>query len=375
MDNRLFGPAKLPVSLLGMGCMRLPTTGKDNGIDFEAAQKILLDALAGGVNYVDTAYFYHEGHSEGFVGKALADVERASYLLATKMPVYMIKQAEDAPRLFEEQLQRCNTDYFDFYLLHALSAETFERSETLGVYTYLLEQKKLGRIRHFGFSFHDAPEVLETICAAHPWDFAQIQLNYLDWENYHSREQYEILQKYNIPCIVMEPVHGGSLADLGPQANAVLQQAAPGKSIASWAMRYAASLPGVLTVLSGMSNGQQLADNLATYSPFAPLHDAERAALDEALALYRGRKSIPCTACRYCMPCPVGVNIPGIFALYNTGGNSLDVGSFTFAYGNFPQEEKGNLCIDCGACAAVCPQQLAVPQLLHRLAAGEEPMG
>lgn len=375
MDYRSYPKGTEKVSLLGMGCMRLPTNGGEDKIDYVLAKEIIEKALAMGVNYFDTAYVYHGGKSEEFVGRALANVKRESYYLASKMPVFRLKEKEEVSRIFEEQLQRCQTDYFDFYLLHSLDKGFFEKSIELGVYEYLCEQKEKGRIRHLGFSFHDEPDVLEFICGTYDWDFAQIQLNYLDWTNYKSKEQYEILRKYNLPAIIMEPIRGGMLADLGTQYNGMLQKQNPDRSIASWAMRYAASLPGVLTVLSGMSTTEQLQDNVNSFSPLQPVTKTEHAVLDEVVALMKQQKTIPCTKCRYCIPCPESVDIPGIFDLYNNGYKALDVKGFMYEYASIPDRNKASNCTQCGKCASVCPQHIAIPQLLARLDQGKEPFG
>ncbi len=312
-------------SLLGLGFMRLPhAEGDEKNIDQTHAMEMVDLAYKNGVNYFDTAYFYHGGMSEAFVGKALKQYPRYSFYLATKMPVYSLKEKEDIPEIFQKQLDNLQTEYVDFYLYHAIDAESFEKAEALGLYEFLLEKKAEGKIRHIGFSFHGKPEDLEVICPAHPWEFAQLQINYLDWELYRSEEQYKTLEKYGIPCIVMEPVRGGRLANLGTEANQLLTQHSPNASIASWAFRYVAGLPNVLTILSGMSNLEQVQDNLKTFDAIQPLSQEELKILHDATEIHKKAGSIGCTACNYCMPCPTGVNIPGILrfitiALYRMG--------------------------------------------------------
>lgn len=278
------------ISLLGLGCMRLPKRASDKeDIDYPEAQKLVDYAFSHGVNYFDTAYRYHGGDSELFVGQALKKYPRDSFHLATKLPIWLLETPEDIDRIFEDQLQRLQVEYFDFYLLHALSKDSFEKSEQLGVYRRLSQLKEQGKIRRLGFSFHDSPKVLEQIAAAHAWDFAQIQLNYLDWEMQDAKGQYEILERSHIPVVVMEPVRGGTLASLCQESNDLFQAAAPQRSVASWAIRYAASLPGVMTVLSGMSNLEQMEDNVRTMTDFSPLTQEEYRVVEQALAAYGKR--------------------------------------------------------------------------------------
>ncbi|HOV70209.1 MAG TPA: aldo/keto reductase, partial [Clostridia bacterium] len=294
----------LPVSLLGLGCMRLPRIdpGRDD-IDYEKAQEIVDYAMANGINYFDTAHMYHGGGSEVFIGKAFEKYDRSTFCLATKMPVWMADAKKDVERIFNLQLERMKTDYIDFYLVHSVNKGNLARCKEFGVYEYLLKKKEEGIIKHLGFSFHDSPEVLEETCAAYDWDFAQLQLNYIDWVEQNAKLQYEILVKYGLPCIVMEPVRGGALASPCERANKLFLSARPDKSIASWAIRFAASLPNVLTVLSGMSNMEQIIDNVNTLNDFQPLTDDEQAIIEKAREEYRLRDAIPCTGCRYCMDC------------------------------------------------------------------------
>lgn len=349
-------------SLLGLGCMRLPLlrAGQDD-VDPAAAQPIVDAAIAGGVTYFDTAYAYHNKTSEKFTGAALKQYPRESFFLATKMPLWAVETLDDAKRIFAEQLANCQVDYFDFYLFHAIARERFDAMEAIGLYDFLAEQKEKGIIKHLGFSFHDTPEVLADVCAAHQWDFAQIQLNYLDFEMQRAGEQYDILMRHGIPCVVMEPVRGGALADLGPEANAVLQAANPGASIASWALRWVASLPGVFTILSGMGTLAQLADNIAAFSPFTPLTEAERTALDEALAIYKKTKFIPCTGCRYCMDCPAGVDIPLAFRTANRFASDKNLEAFKADM----EQARPDACIACGLCLDKCPQGIAIPDKME----------
>lgn len=373
MTVRRFKNSELNISLLGLGTMRLPRINPDEAkIDDVRAKEILDYALAHGVNYIDTAYMYHDGDSERFLGDALADYDRASYYLADKMPIWMAKEPADLEKIFDEQLRRLKTDYIDFYLCHSLTKVHFARCKEMGLYEFLMQKKAEGKIRYIGFSFHDSPDVLEEIVNAYAWDFAQIQLNYADWEIQNARRQYEILAENGIPCIVMEPVRGGALADICPTANDMLKAARPNDSIASWAIRYAATKPNVLTVLSGMSNLDQLKDNIATLSDFAPITEEEDALLARAAHEWRMKDVIPCTACRYCMDCPAGVDIPAMFAHFNEFAMNKSRGRYAKALnGADPATLAGN-CVACGECAPHCPQHIAIPDKMAELTKWEE---
>lgn len=362
MEMRQYRDTDVKVSLLGMGCMRLPKVDPEKeDIDYEKAQEIIDYAYANGVNYFDTAYGYHGGQSELFVGQALKKYPRESFFLASKMPIWCVKEKGDVKRIFNEQLQRCQTDYFDFYLFHSQNAANFQKCQEFGVYEFLSQMKAEGKIRRLGFSFHDTPEVLRHICDTYPWDFAQIQLNYLDWEMQDAKTQYQILNDREIPVIVMEPVRGGALASPCEAADILFREERPDKSVASWAIRFAASLPGVLTVLSGMSNMEQVRDNVDTMTRFEPLTDREREVIDEALEAYRKKDTVPCTGCRYCMDCPFGVDIPKMFSLYNHYVLDRDGEDYLEAYEAQPESERADQCQACGACMEKCPQHIHIP--------------
>ena len=302
------------ISLLGLGTMRLPLrdAADQTSIDEEKAQEIFDYAYAHGVNYFDTAYPYHGGMSEKFCGKALAKYPRASYHLASKLPGWLLKCDEDVPRIFNEQLANCRTDYFDFYLVHSVHESSWPNYVKYHAYDQLNELRKAGKIKRLGFSFHGSAEQLPEILAACDWDFVQLQLNYFDWDYQQSRKKYELCAAAGLQVIVMEPVRGGMLNTLCPEAAALLHQAAPEKSLASWAIRWVASLPNVLCVLSGMTTLEQVQDNVASMDPFIPLSTTEQDTLARALDVFKAQKLAPCTACKYCMPCPAGVNIPGM---------------------------------------------------------------
>jgi hypothetical protein len=280
------------------------------------------------------------------------------------MPVRLLRKVEQVELIFNEQLKRCKTEYFDFYLLHNLNRNRWKTVQEFKLYEYFRQKQAEGKIRHLGFSFHDEPEVLEVIASAYPWDFAQIQLNYLDWEAYRSREQYEILAKKNIPAIIMEPLRGGGLASLNPSATQILRTAEPNASTASWAFRFAGSFPNVLTVLSGMTYLEHLEDNIKTFSNFRPLTESDRKTLNLALAVYLKPGMIPCTGCQYCVPCPKGVAIPKIFELYNHAKNTEDFAYLSNGYKGLADNQKASACVNCRLCVKKCPQHIDIPAQL-----------
>ncbi len=368
MEKRNYKNTDLKVSLLGMGCMRLPRISPDkDDIDYDKAQEIIDYAYANGVNYFDTAYGYHSGKSELFVGHALKKYPRESFFLASKMPIWCAKEPADVEKIFYEQLEKCQTEYFDFYLFHSQNANNFKKCKEFGVYEFLSKMKAEGKIRHLGFSFHDKPEVLREICDTYTWDFAQIQLNYLDWEMQDAKQQYEILTEHGIPVIVMEPVRGGALASLCDESNEIFKAARPDKSVASWAIRYAATLPNVLTVLSGMSNMEQVVDNVGTMTNFEPLTEADYATIEKAVAVFREKNTVPCTGCRYCMDCPFGVDIPRMFALYNEYAIHKSERRYWEEYHNRPESERADKCKACGACMKQCPQHIQIPDKMKMI--------
>ena len=369
MEYRELRGTKEKVSLLGFGCMRLPRLHPDKPeIDTELGQRMVDYAYSHGVNYFDTAYPYHEGLSESFIGAALSKYPRESYNLVTKLPTWLINGEADIERYFNEQLQKCGVDYFDFYLIHSLNAERFELVQKHHMFEHLCELKARGKIRHIGFSFHDKPDVLERILAAHDWEFAQIQLNYLDWELQDAKRQYELIEQKGIQCTIMEPVRGGMLATLTPEAVDCFKQANPSVSTASWAIRYAASLPNVLTVLSGMTNFDHVTDNVATMEAFRPLSQQEREVIDNALAAYSKAVTIPCTGCRYCMDCPAGVSIPEVFAAYNRYATSKSRSMFEELYHALDAGQRADNCIACGTCLPKCPQHIEIPKHMKQIA-------
>lgn len=360
--------AKMPK--LGFGLMRLPEA--DGQIDLEQVCQMADAYLAAGLNYFDTAYVYHGGNSEKIVKEALAKRHpRESFMVATKLPAWCMKEEADRDRIFNEQLERCGLDYFDFYLLHSVedggNGDTYDR---LNCWDWAVQKKAEGKIRHFGFSFHGSPEYLERILDAHPEvEFVQIQLNYADWENpvVRSGQLYEILHRRGIPMVIMEPVKGGTLAKLTPELEAKFTAARPDKSIASWALRFVASLPGVMTILSGMSSPEQMADNLNTFAHFEPLTDAEKAVVEEVRTIMMSVPQIGCTACRYCTDgCPMSIAIPDVFRAVNTMRLYHEEFRPKNFYGGLIGQGHGRAadCVACGQCEGVCPQHLPIIELL-----------
>ena len=355
---------------LGFGLMRLPE--KDGAVDIEHVSRMVDAYLQAGMNYFDTAYVYHGGNSEKAVKEALVKRHpRDSFMLATKLPAWVLKGPEDRDRVFNEQLERCGVDYFDFYLLHSIedggNGDTYER---LDCFNWGLKKKTEGKIRHFGFSFHGSPAYLIKVLDAHPEiEFVQIQLNYADWENpvVRSGELYEILHARNIPMIIMEPVKGGTLASLAPELEAMYKAARPDASAASWALRFVGSLPGVMTILSGMSSAEQVADNIKTFSHFEPLTPEEKKLIEKVREIMLNVEQIGCTSCRYCTPgCPMHISIPDVFRSVNTMTLYGDVFRPKAFYGGLIGQGYGRAsdCIACGQCESVCPQHLPIIDLL-----------
>lgn len=359
---------KLGASLprLGFGCMRFPV--KDNKIDFEAARELICYAMDNGLNYFDTAYNYHGGESQEFLGKVLTEFKREDYYLTNKLPVWKVKEDGDAERLFNEQLEKCNTDYFDFYLLHSLNKNTIKTVEKFNLYDFILKKKAEGKIKNIGFSYHDNNEILEKFAASYKWDFAQLQINYWDWSEDDAKGAYEILEKNNIPCFVMEPVRGGFLASFAPGAMVHFEKYGPNKSVASWALRWVAGLPNVAIILSGMSNMEQLKDNLDTFTNLKTLNNDEMNIIDTVVEELRKIKPVPCTGCRYCMDCQFGVDIPKIFEVYNDYKKSENISIAARSYFTFTDEKaRGDKCQKCGECMPKCPQQINIPEELEKI--------
>jgi len=369
MEKRKMEKLGIETSLLGFGCMRFPVTAEGK-IDEPEAQRMLDKAIASGVNYIDTAYPYHNGESEPFVGKALKKYDRASYFLATKLPVWKVNGLEDVDNLFQEQLNRLQTDYIDFYLMHALNRERFNRMLEIGCIERLEKLKEEGKIRYLGFSFHDSYETFEEILNYRDWDFCQIQLNYMDTQEQAGMKGYELTVEKGIPLVVMEPVKGGSLASFAGDITERFHALDPGASAASFALRWVGSLPNVKVILSGMSAMEQVEDNLKTFASFRPLSDREQEEIRDIVSLINSRVQNGCTGCRYCMPCPAGVDIPGCFRVWNTyhmyQNYNMVKGRWEKEIGESAQAKN---CIKCGKCEQVCPQKLSIRDDLEKVQA------
>ena len=371
MEYRNWNKNAARTSLLGYGCMRLPTNA-DGSIDETRAAALLNTARAAGVNYFDTAYPYHGGQSEPFVGRVIAQWPRESFYLATKLPLWQCKSLDAAKRIFAEQLERLGVDYIDFYLLHSLHKARYDQAKALGIVDWLWELKAAGTIRNLGFSCHDNFAGFEHILRDQPWDFCQLQYNYLDTddraEEISGDRGYQLTEELGIPLIIMEPIKGGTLATLPPDAEAPLKALRPDASDASWALRWVGSHKNVHIILSGMSTEEQLADNLCTFAQFEPLNAAEEQAVAQTAAILHSRIKIGCTGCRYCMPCPMGVDIPDNFSIWNKLGMFGQPDAVKKQWtARFPDAEKASHCVRCGKCEAVCPQKLPIRESLAAL--------
>ena len=378
----------LNLSRLGFGIMRMPTTAPRGPIDREFAAKLIEHAYENGVNYFDTAYFYHNGESERFIGGALAKYPRDTWYLADKFPgnflniedgklklnsdsLGMAEATFEGPaEVFEQQLGKCGVDYFDFYLLHNLSENTYDlyTDEKTGIVDYLLKQKKAGRIRYLGLSSHARPETLEKFLDwRNCFEFVQIQLNYLDWSLQEADKKCRILEKHGLPIIVMEPVRGGKLANPGEKAVALLKAARPDDSPAKWAFRFVQSLPNIAVVLSGMNAMEHLNENIELFCNEEPLTESEQLVLQHVVDTMA--ESVPCTACRYCCgACPQNLDIPLLISIYNEA-----VVDMTWYVDELMEPlsdgEKPQSCINCGACSRLCPQNIDIPGTMAKFAA------
>ena len=365
---------------LGYGCMRLPVLDAQDpaSFDFETIERLFDEFLDRGFTYFDTAYTYHGYHGEEAVRKALVERHpRESFQLTTKMPLRDFKDADDLENIFREQLQHCGVEYFDFYLLHNMGHNVYAKSVQYDAFGFVREKKRQGKIGAVGMSFHDTPELLEEILEKYGegLDFIQLQINYLDWEqpNVQSRRCLEVARKFGKPVTVMEPVKGGTLANVPEEALKLFRAYAPDASAASWALRFAASQEGVFRVLSGMNGMEQVQDNCSTLGEFVPLNEEEYAVIDAVRQIILKNTAIPCTACEYCMHgCPKKIAIPKYFALYNS--MKQKTGSFSSQnvyYNNTVLAGFGRAsdCLKCGKCEAACPQHLPIRKYLEDVSA------
>ena len=366
MEYRAFSGIEQKISLLGFGCMRFPTRKTDGKIAVRAAKKLIDMAFDGGVTYFDTAYFYHGGGSEGFVNQALAGRARDSYVLTSKLPTVLIKSLEDARRIYAEQRERLQRDSLDFYLFHNMNLERWNLMRETGVFDWMLELRRQGQFQKLGFSFHGSYEDFQAVLSGYDWDVCQLQLNYMDTEEQAGIRGYQLAAERGVPVIVMEPVKGGSLADPPQEVRALLDSLGPGPTPSSWALRWAGSLPGVLTVLSGMTTPEQVADNLATFGAFQALTDREQAVVAQAAEAFRSRVNNGCTDCKYCMPCPAGVNIPQNFALWNRYA-MYGPREIARRWADLDEKEKGRHCVGCAQCEVACPQKLPIRDHLKQV--------
>ncbi len=364
----------LRISGLGMGAMRLPVIdGNDGRIDEQKAAEMVDLAMKGGVNYYDTAWGYHDGNSEIVMGKALKKYPRESFYLADKFPGYDLANMSKVKEIFPKQLEKCGVDYFDFYLFHNVCEMNINEylDPKFGIYDYLVEQKRAGKIRHLGFSAHGSYDVMKRFLEAYgkEMEFCQIQLNYVDWTFQNAKAKVELLNEWNLPIWVMEPVRGGKLAKLPDESAKRLKALRPDEDIPAWAFRFLQSVPNVTVVLSGMSSAEQMKDNIKTFETEKPLSDAEMSELmDVAGGLLNG--NLPCTACHYCVShCPQGLDIPMLLELYNE--HSFTGGGFIapMALMAIPEDKHPSACLGCRSCEQVCPQQIKISEAMADFAA------
>ena len=364
--NRMLSNSKL-----GFGLMRLPKD-KQGQIKLDEVQRMVDSYMERGFNYFDTAYVY-EGSEEAIRQTLVEKYPRDVYTLADKLPAWKLACQEDVERIFQESLNRTGVDYFDFYLLHSVEKSHYPTYEKYQCFDFIQEMKKQGKIKYMGFSFHDDADFLDKVLTEHPEiDFVQLQLNYLDWENgvIQSRRNYEVARKHHKPIIVMEPVKGGTLASFSDDIEKIYKDYAPQKSIASWALRYVASLDGVMTILSGMSNAQQMNDNLDTMTHFEKINNEEAKLIKQVTDQVLSYPTIPCTKCRYCTPgCPMRIQIPDLFTAYNSAKMYGENRRYQTYYKDHStgDYQPAKACIACGQCESVCPQHLEIISLLKEV--------
>ncbi|MBR1756187.1 MAG: aldo/keto reductase [Alphaproteobacteria bacterium] len=364
---------------LGFGFMRLPLKDPNDqtSIDYDTLNKMVDKFMERGFTYFDTAWMYMGHESEVAIRKAVVErYPRDKFTVASKLPIGMVTSAENMEEIFNKQLEKTGLEYFDYYLVHNVNASTMPNVEKYDPFKFIAEKKKEGKIKHIGFSFHDNAELLEEILSKHPEaEFVQLQINYIDWDNptIQSRKCYEVAQKHNLPVVVMEPIKGGSLAQVPENVEKIFKDADPNMSVASWAMRYAASLAGVRTVLSGMTTMEQLEDNTSYMQNFKPLTEAENKTIETAVKELHAAIAIPCTACRYCVEhCPMKIDIPSMFALYNAEKQDTKDKPFRIQrvyYNNLiAHSGKASQCVHCKSCEKHCPQHIVINEWMTKIA-------
>lgn len=365
-----FGKLGFDISRLGFGCMRLPTREQDgkNTVDVDRAVALIREGIDGGINYVDTAYPYHGGESETVVGLALKDGYRERVKLATKLPCWAVNTRADMDRILDEQLKKLQVPYVDFYLLHALGRDRWEKMKSLGALEFLDSAVKDGRIRYPSFSFHDEYDVFADIITSYDWCMSQIQYNYLDINHQAGDRGIALARERGVSLVIMEPLRGGALARPSSDIQAIMDAYPEKRSAVDWAFRFVGNEPQVATILSGMSDEAQLRDNLRIFENVRPdaMSEAELQVISNLREGYRRRMPIGCTGCEYCLPCPKGVNIPGNFRAYNEFNMFDRLAEFPRRYREFAdQKADAGQCVRCGACEKQCPQHLPIRDWLQ----------
>ena len=366
MEKRSFDKLGVESSLLGFGCMRFPLD-EDGNINEKEAEKMIDYAIEKGVTYIDTAYPYHNGDSEPFVGRVLKKYDRNSYTLATKLPIWEVDSQQKAREVFESQLKRLDVEYVDFYLLHALDQEKWDKVLKYHIIELCEELRKEGKIKYLGFSFHDEFQVFDKIIHHYPWDFCQLQLNYMDMNIQAGQKGVDLANELGIPLVVMEPIKGGSLATLPDDVTQMFKKYNTETTLASWALRYVGTLPGVKVILSGMSTFEQVQDNLKTFENYQNLSKEELNIVLKVADTLHSRTKNGCTGCGYCMPCPFGVDIPANFRYWNNCFVYDDAKKFKDRYQSLKDDAKASQCKQCGACEKMCPQQLPIREDLKKV--------
>lgn len=361
------------ISALGLGCMRLPSDKDDySKIDQQAVQEMVDYAFSKGINYFDTAWGYHEGNSEYAIGKALSKYPRESFFLADKFPGYDLDNMDKVEEIFEKQLKKCQVDYFDFYLFHNVNELNIDAylDPKYGIYDYLIKQKRNGRIKHLGCSTHGTLETMRRFLDAYGKDleFCMIQLNWLDWTIQSAKEKVDLINEYGLPVWVMEPVRGGKLASLEPEYESAMRKVNATDPPVKWAFRFIQSIPEIVVTLSGMSNFDQLKENIDIFENTNPLNADEKAVLSSIVSDMTAKKTLPCTYCRYCIHrCPMELDIPYIIKQYNE--YSMSNGGFIpkMAIDALPENKRPNACLGCRACESVCPQNITISEMMSDL--------